>query len=73
MVPGGVMRDFLIKFRTRDFYQKVEGLMEAIPGNTYAWRNIELMQTAMSYSMESMIHQIMDQLGTIGDILLEGE
>jgi hypothetical protein len=31
------------------------------------------MQSATSYSLESMMHQIMDQLATMGDILLEGE
>jgi hypothetical protein len=34
MVPGGVMRDFLINFKTGDFYQKLKGLMQAIPGNS---------------------------------------
>jgi hypothetical protein len=82
VVPGGVMRDFLINFKTGDFYQKVKGLMQAIPGNSvtsyyqfhwmmtkkqfnganvYDWRDNKLMQTAMSYPLESMIHQIMDR------------
>jgi hypothetical protein len=33
-VPGGVMRDFLISLKTGDFYQKLKGLMQAIPGNS---------------------------------------
>jgi hypothetical protein len=41
--------------------------------NIYDWRDNELIQTATSYSLESMMHQIMDQLATTGDILLEGE
>jgi hypothetical protein len=94
VVPGGVMRDFLINFKTGDFYQKLKGLMQSIPGNSgtsyyqfhwmttkkefnntnmYDWRDNELIQTATSYSLESMMHQIMDQLATTGDILLEGE
>jgi hypothetical protein len=96
VVPGGgVMRDFLIHFKTEDFYQKLKGLMQSIPGNAgtsyyqfhwmttkkkfnntnmYDSRDNELIQTATSYSLESMMHQIMDQLvATIGDILLEGE
>jgi hypothetical protein len=28
VVPGGVMRDFLINFKTRDFYQKLKRLMQ---------------------------------------------
>jgi hypothetical protein len=94
VVPGGVMRDFLINFKTGDFYQKLKGLMQSIPGNTgmsyyqfhwmttkkkindtniYDWRDNELIQTATSYSLESMMHQIMDQLAATGDILSEGE
>jgi hypothetical protein len=41
--------------------------------NIYDWRGNELIQTATSYSFESMMHQIIDQLATTGDILLEGE
>jgi hypothetical protein len=41
--------------------------------NIYDWRDNELIQTATSYSLESMIHQIMDPLAITGDILLEGE
>jgi hypothetical protein len=33
VVPGRVMRDFLINFKTGDFYQKLKGLMQAIFGN----------------------------------------
>jgi hypothetical protein len=94
VVPGGVMRDFLINFKTGDFSQKLKGLMQSIPGNSgtsyyqfhwmttkkkfndtniYDWRDNELIQTATSYSLESMMHQIMDQLAATGDILLEGE
>jgi hypothetical protein len=94
VVPGGVMRDFLINFKTGDFYQKWKGLMQSIPGNAgtsyyqfhwmttkkkfndtniYDWRDNKLIQTATSYSLESMMHQIMDQLATTRDILLEGE
>jgi hypothetical protein len=94
VVPGAVMRDFLINFKTGDFYKKVKGLMQAIPGNSgttyyqfhwmttnkmfndtniYDWRDNELVQTPTSYSLESMMHQIMDHLATTGDILLEGE
>jgi hypothetical protein len=36
-------------------------------------RDNELIQTATNYSLESIMHQIMDQLATTGDILLEGE
>ena len=94
VVPGVVMRDFLMNFKTGDFYQKVKSLMQVIPGNSgtsyyqfhwmttkkmyndtniYDWRDNELMETATSYSLESMMHQIMDQLASTGDILLEGE
>jgi hypothetical protein len=41
--------------------------------NIYDWRDNELIQTTTSYSLENMMHQIMDQLATTGDILLEGE
>jgi hypothetical protein len=34
VVPGGVMRDFLINFKTGDFYQKLKSLMQSIPGNS---------------------------------------
>jgi hypothetical protein len=34
VVPGGVMRDFLITFKTGDFYQKLKGLMQANPSNS---------------------------------------
>jgi hypothetical protein len=93
--PAGVMRDFLINFKTGDFYQKLKGLrMQSIPGNAgtsyyqfhwmttkkkfndtniHDWRDNQLIQTATSYSLEIMMHQIMDQLATTGDILLEGE
>jgi hypothetical protein len=94
VVPGGVMRDFLINFKAGDFYQKLKGLMQSLPGNSctsyyqfhwmttkkkckdtniYDWRDNELIQTATNYSLESMMHQIMDKLATTGDILLEGE
>jgi hypothetical protein len=33
VVPGQVMRDLLITFKTGDFYQKLKGLMQSIPGN----------------------------------------
>jgi hypothetical protein len=95
VVPGGVMRDFLINFKTGDFYQKLNDLrMQAIPSNSGTlyyhfhwmttqkkfndtniddWRDNELIQTATRYSLESMMHQIMDQLAATCDILLEGE
>jgi hypothetical protein len=41
--------------------------------NINDWRDNELVQTATSYSLESMINQIMDHLATTGDILLEEE
>ena len=92
IVPGIGMRDFLLNFKTGDFYQNVKGLMYSIPGNIgtsyyqfhwmtskkefddtkrYDWRDNSLLQNTTCYSLESLIHQIMDMLATTGEILLD--